>query len=140
VGSLTGARGGGLGAYKRRYVGGMASIALGMLAMSVLPWYGAVLVAFVGFGLGNGLVVVHERLIFQMAIPQRLMGRAFALLDALGAWGFVTAYLVAGLTVSALGAAGAIGVAAGGMAVVLLYAAVALRRAQAPAALATETS
>ena len=77
-------------------------MALGLIAMSVLPWYGAVLVAFVGFGIGNGLVVVHERLIFQLSIPQRLMGRAFALLDALGAWGFVTAYLVAGATVSAL--------------------------------------
>ncbi|MEA2423249.1 MAG: hypothetical protein QOF55_2348, partial [Thermoleophilaceae bacterium] len=83
-------------------------------------------------GIGNGLLVVHERLIFQLAIPPRLMGRAFALLDALGAWSFVTAYLVAGLTVSALGARGAVGVAAGGTVAVVLYAAVALRRAPEP--------
>jgi MFS family permease len=101
--------------------------------MSALPWYAAVLVAFVAFGIGNGLVVVHERLIFQLAIPQRLMGRAFALLDALGAWGFVTAYLVAGATVSALGSRGAIGIAAGGAAAVVLYCVVVLRRVPDPA-------
>src|SRR3954469_20744292 len=132
VGSLSGAPAGGLGEYKGRYVGGAAAVGLGLVGMSVLPWYGAALVAFVAFGLGNGLVVVHERLIFQRAIPERLMGRAFALLDALGAWGFVTAYLVAGLTVPTLGARGAIGVAAGGMALVVLYAVVALRRAPDP--------
>jgi MFS family permease len=133
LGSLSGARAGGLGEYKRRYVGGAAAVATGLIGMSALPWYGAALAAFVAFGIGNGLVVVHERLIFQLAIPPRLMGRAFALLDALGAWGFVTAYLVAGLTVSQLGSRGAIGVAAAGMGVVVLYALVALRRAPTPA-------
>jgi MFS family permease len=141
AGSLSGARRGGLREYKGRYVLGGAAVAFGLIAMSVLPWYAAVLVAFVVFGVGNGLVVVHERLIFQLSIPQRLMGRAFALLDALGAWGFVTAYLVAGATVSALGPPGAVGVAAGGTVVVLLYAAFALRRAPdpAPPAVADET-
>jgi hypothetical protein len=133
AGSLSGARRGGLREYKGRYTLGVAAVAAGLVAMSVLPWYGAVLVAFVAFGIGNGLVVVHERLIFQLSIPERLMGRAFALLDALGAWGFVTAYLVAGATVSALGARGAVGIAAGGMAAVVLYSLVALRRAPDPA-------
>lgn len=136
VGSLSGARPGGLREYKRRYTLGLAAVAAGLVAMSTLPWYGAVLIAFVVFGVGNGLVVVHERLIFQLAIPQRLMGRAFALLDALGAWGFATAYLVAGATVSALGARGAVGIAAGGAAAVVLYSIVALRRAPDPAPLA----
>lgn len=136
VGSLSGARKGGLREYKGRYTLGLAAVAGGLVAMGALPWYGAVLVAFVGFGIGNGLVVVHERLIFQLAIPQRLMGRAFALLDALGAWGFVIAYLVAGATVSALGARGAVGIAAGGAGAVVLYSVVALRRAPDPAPLA----
>src|SRR3954468_24856158 len=133
AGSLSGARRGGLREYKGRYTIGLAAVAVGLVAMGTLPWYGVVLIAFVGFGVGNGLVVVHERLIFQLAIPQRLMGRAFALLDALGAWGFVIAYLVAGATVSALGARGALGIAAGGAAAVVLYAAFAVRRAPDPA-------
>jgi MFS family permease len=103
-----------------------------MIAMSVFPLYAAVLVAFAAFGIGNGLQVVHERLIFQLTIPQRLMGRAFALLDALGAWAFAIAYLVAGLTVSLLGARGAIGVAAAGVVATTAYAAYALRTAPDP--------
>lgn len=140
AGSLSGARRGGLREYKGRYTLGAAAVAAGLIAMSVLPWYAAVLVAFVAFGIGNGLVVVHERLIFQLSIPQRLMGRAFALLDALGAWAFVTAYLVAGATVSALGARGAVGIAAGGMAAVVLYSLVALRRAPDPAPASAEAA
>ena len=140
AGSLSGARKGGLGEYKLRYAAGAAAVAAGLIAMSVLPWYGAVLVAFVGFGVGNGLVVVHERLIFQLSIPQRLMGRAFALLDALGAWGFVTAYLVAGATVSALGARGAVGIAAAGAVGVVLYSVTALRAAPDPAPSAVEAA
>jgi MFS family permease len=132
AGSLTGARRGGLGEYKARYAVGGIAVAAGLIALSVLPWFGAALVAFVAFGVGNGLVVVHERLIFQRSIPQRLMGRAFALLDALGAWGFVTAYLVAGLTVSALGPRGAVAIAAGGTVIVIGYAVIALRRAPDP--------
>jgi hypothetical protein len=44
----------------------------------------------------------------------------------------VTAYLVAGLTVSALGPRAAIGIAAGGTLAILVYAVVALRRAPDP--------
>jgi MFS family permease len=132
AGSLSGARRGGLGEYKTRYTAGAAAVALGLIAMSLVPWYAAAVLAFVAFGIGNGLQVVNERLIFQLAIPQRLMGRAFALLDALGAWGFVTAYLIAGLTVSELGSRGAIGIAAGGTVAVSIYAVVALRRAPDP--------
>jgi MFS family permease len=132
AGSLSGARRGGLREYKARYTLGMAAVAAGLVAMSTLPWYAAVLVAFVGFGIGNGLVVVHERLIFQFALPERMMGRAFALLDALGAWAFAFAYLVAGATVSALGARGAIAVAAAGVLATTLYALVAFGRADDP--------
>jgi MFS family permease len=132
AGSLSGARRGGLSEYKRRYVAGAAAVGGGLIAMSALPWYAAALVAFVAFGVGNGAVVVYERLIFQLAIPERLMGRAFALLDALGAWGFVTANLVAGITVSELGSRGAIAVAAAGTMAVVLYALVTLRRAPDP--------
>jgi MFS family permease len=132
VGSLSGARRGGLGEYKRRYAAGALAVALGMATMSVLPWFVAAFVAFCVFGLGNGLLVVHERLLFQLAIPQRLMGRAFALLDALGAWAFAVAYLIAGATVSLLGTRGAIGVAAVGALAITLYALVALRRSPDP--------
>jgi MFS family permease len=134
IGSLSGARRGGMNDYKRRYVAGVAAVAFGLIAMSVLPVFVAVLLAFAVFGLGNGLVVVHERVMFQIALPERLMGRAFALLDALGAWAFAIAYLIAGATVSWLGPRGAIAVAAAGVGAVTLYALVALARAETPGA------
>jgi MFS family permease len=132
VGSLSGARPGGLAEYKGRYAAAGAAVALGLIAMSLLPFFVAVLIAFAVYGLGNGLLVVHERLIFQLAIPQRLMGRAFALLDALGAWAFAAAYLIAGFTVSALGTRGAIALAGGGALAITMYGAIALRRAPDP--------
>jgi MFS family permease len=132
LGSLSGARRGGLSEYKVRYAVAGAAVAAGLIALSLLPFFVAALLAFAVYGIGNGLMVVHERLIFQLAIPQRLMGRAFALLDALGAWAFAAAYLIAGLTVSALGTRGAIAAAGAGALATTLYAAVALRRAPDP--------
>ncbi|MEA2457315.1 MAG: hypothetical protein QOC95_287 [Thermoleophilaceae bacterium] len=132
LGSLSGARRGGLREYGARYVAGVLAVAAGLIGLSLLPWFAAALLAFAVFGVGNGLVVVHERLIFQFALPERMMGRAFALLDALGAWAFAFAYLVAGATVSALGARGAIAVAAAGVLATTLYALVAFGRADDP--------
>jgi MFS family permease len=132
IGSLSGARKGGMPEYKGRYALSGAAVALGLIAMSVLPFFVAALIAFAVYGLGNGLMVVHERLIFQLSIPQRMMGRAFALLDALGAWAFAIAYLLAGLLVSVLGTRESIAVAGGGALALTLWAAVALRRAPDP--------
>jgi MFS family permease len=132
IGSLSGARRGALPEYKRRYVAGVSAVALGLIAFSIAPWFVAALVAFVAFGLGNGLVVVHERLVFQLAVPERLMGRAYALLDALGAWAFAIAYLVAGALVSWLGARGCVAVAGAGVVAVTAYTWVALRHAPDP--------
>ena len=132
AGSLSGARGGGLPRYKLRYAAGALAVTVAMVMMSAIPAYVAVLIAFAVFGLGNGLQVVHERLIFQLSIPMRLMGRAFALLDALGAWAFAIAYLFAGAMLSLLGTRGAIGLAAGGALAITCYAALALRDAPDP--------
>jgi hypothetical protein len=113
LGSLSGARRGGLREYGARYVAGVLAVAAGLIGLSLLPWFAAAL-------------------IFQFALPERMMGRAFALLDALGAWAFAFAYLVAGATVSALGARGAIAVAAAGVLATTLYALVAFGRADDP--------
>jgi MFS family permease len=126
-GSLSGARGGGLARYKARYAGGALAVAVAMLTMSAVPSFAVVLLAFTVFGLGNGLQVVHERLIFQRAIPERLMGRAYALLDALYAWAFVVAYLIGGAALSLLGARGAIAIAVPGAFAITLYAVLAMR-------------
>jgi hypothetical protein len=79
-------------------------------------------------GFGNGLFLVHERLIFQSVVPAPLQGRVFGISDALISWGFAAAYLTGG----ALGAAADVRVVVvltGGLGLtVAAGAAVALRR------------
>jgi MFS family permease len=131
VGSLSGSRRGGLGEYKARYAVGALAVALGLIALSVLPWFVAALVAFVVFGVGNGVLVVHERLIFQVTVPERLTGRAYAMLDALGAWAFCLAYVIAGFLVTLIGTRASIAVAGAGALATWLLAATKLRHARA---------
>src|SRR5919202_1882009 len=67
-----GARAGGLRDYERRYLFGALAVAAGLLGFAASPFYAVALPAFLVLGLGNGLVVVHERLIFQATVPERL--------------------------------------------------------------------
>lgn len=128
AGSLTGARGGELPLLKRRYLAAILLVGTGTLALALVDAYWAALVAFVAMGFGNGVVVVHERLIFHAAIEDRLMGRAFALLDTLGGWGFAAAFVGAGALVAAIGTRGLFAVAGVGGVLVWVLAALALRR------------
>jgi MFS family permease len=126
-GSLSGARGSEPSELKVRYLGGLAIIGLGLVLLSVVPVYAAALPAFLVIGLGNGLVVVHERRLFQISVPDRLMGRAFAVLDALGSWAFVTAFLLAGVLIAAIGTRALLAIAGAGSLLVWVAATVSLR-------------
>ena len=127
VGSLTGATQRALHEMKVRYLSGilLAGVAMGGLALSVV--YVAALIGFFAMGLGNGIVVVHERLIFYAAVPDRLRGRAFAVLDTLGAWGFAAAFIGAGAIISAIGTRGMFAIAGACSLAVWVVAALSLR-------------
>lgn len=103
LGSASGARGGELRQLKGRYTAGIAIIGLSVLGLAVADGFALALLGFVGTGFGNGLVNVYERLIFQAAVPDRLMARAFALLDTLCGWGFAIAFVAAGGLITAAG-------------------------------------
>lgn len=128
AGSLTGARGGDLPDLKRRYSAGLLLLGVAVTALAITPNYGVALVAFFATGLGNGMVVVHERLIFLEALPDRLMSRAFAVLESLGAWGFALAYIAAGALIAWLGTRGMFAVSGIGALIVWALAALALRK------------
>jgi|SRR5215211_3073330 len=132
AGSLAGASGGPDGLLERRYVAGLGIVAAGFAAAAVAPGLGSALVVFAVAGMGNGLVVVHERVLIQRHAPDRVLGRVFGVRDALTAWAFATAFAVGAPAVVLFGPRGTLLLAAAGAAIVATLAALALGR---PAAL-----
>ena len=61
-------------------------------AISIWP----ALPAFALAGFGNGLFLVHQRLLFQTQVADHLRGRVFAVNDGMVSWGFTVAFLSAG--------------------------------------------
>ena len=103
VGSLTGGRGGTLVDLKRRFLIGVLVVAAGFAAAGVAPNYAVVLAAFGVTGLGNGLVLVHERLLLQTTVSDTLMGRVFGVRDLIGSWCFAAAFIFAGVLLTLIG-------------------------------------
>lgn len=128
AGSLSGARKGGLQEYQARYLLGALAIAASLIGLTAVPVYVAAIPVFVLAGLGNGVLLVHERLIFQAAVPNRLLGRAFAVLDAMGSWAFGIAYVLGGALISTIGVRATIGVAGAGALGVWFVSAALMRR------------
>ena len=60
-------------------------------------------VAFTAAGVGNGMMLVYERLLIQSQVPERLTGRLFGVKDAITAWAFALAFLAAGGLIEAIG-------------------------------------
>jgi MFS family permease len=127
AGSVWGAGGSTLDELKRRYVGGLLVVGLGLVAMSLSRHFAMALPAFLVMGFGNGVVVVHERLLVQATMPDSLMGRAFAVLDTTTSWAFALAFIGAGAVITLIGTRGLLGFAGAASVAVWLYASVALR-------------
>jgi MFS family permease len=96
LGSLAGSSGGESLLLRRRFVQGAMLMGLGLLLSGLAPSLPAALVTFTLAGFGNGLLLVHERLIVQADVPDAMMGRAFGVKDALASWAFGSAYFAAG--------------------------------------------
>jgi MFS family permease len=96
LGSLAGSSGGAPRLLRRRFLQGAMLMGLGFLLSGLAPTLGVALVGFTLAGFGNGLLLVHERLIVQEDVPDALMGRAFGVKDALASWAFGVAFVAAG--------------------------------------------
>jgi MFS family permease len=101
VGSLQGSRGGDPSRLKRRYLEGLLLTGLGSLAAGASVGLALAVAAFALGGYGNGLAVVHQRLLFQAEVAPSLQGRVFAVCDALMAWGFAVGFIAAGALAAA---------------------------------------
>ena len=96
LGSLAGSGGGPPGLLRRRFLQGVMLLGLGFLLSGLAPSLAVALLGFTLAGFGNGLLLVHERLIVQEDVPDALMGRAFGVKDALASWAFGVAFVAAG--------------------------------------------
>jgi MFS family permease len=124
IGSLTGGRGGELGVLRRRYLAGLLLIGAGFVASGLAGSVELVLATFLLAGFGNGMMLVHQRLIIQRTVEDRFSARVFGVQDSLGAWAFAGSFIAAGGLVAALGAGTTIVIAGGGVAVVAVLAGV----------------
>ncbi len=129
AGSLAGSRGGRPEQLKRRYLAGLGMTAGAFVCCGIAPDFATALIAFSVGGIGNGLIVVHERLLFQALVPERLLGRVFSLKDTLQSWAFAPGFAAAGLLASLLGPRALFLIAGGGALVVWALATAALRSA-----------
>ena len=129
VGSLSGSRGGDLPILKRRFLGGVGLVGAGFIACGAAPSLASALPAFALAGVGNGLILVYERLLIQTTVDDTLMARVFGVKDGLTAWAFAAAFLAAGGLIEALGVRTVLVVAGVGAIVVWLVTTFALRGA-----------
>lgn len=115
LGSLAGSRGGNVPALSRNFVAGILLSAVGIVASGLAPTFVVAVATFGVSGLGNGLVVVHGRLLIQSVVPDALMARVFALSDSLAAGGLSIAFVAGGALASLLGIRELFFVAGGGV-------------------------
>lgn len=133
AGSLAGSGGGSSDLLRKRFVQGAFVMGLGFLLSGLAPGLGVALATFTLAGFGNGLMLVHERVLVQETVPDELMGRAFGIKDALASWAFGGAFLAAGALLTVLSPPMLIAGAGAGVIAVSAVCAVALRAEGLPA-------
>ena len=128
AGSLVGAKGGTVAELKRRYLAGLALTGAAFFASGLAPAYAVALFTFALAGIGNGLVLVHGRLLFQQLVPERLLGRAFGVNDTIQCWAFAPGFVCAGVLASLFGTRTLFYLAGAGALIVWGLASLTLRR------------
>jgi MFS family permease len=127
IGALAGARSRDGRAWRREYLLGLALMGVTMLAVG-----GARSVAFAApllllCGYGNGITIVHERLLLQHTVTPALHGRVFGIRRMLVSWSFCGSYLLGGAVAAGLGARMLLVFAGTGMLLAFAWGALSLR-------------
>ena len=115
AGSLAGAGSAEPWLLKRRYLIGLGFNGVGFLIAAIAPGIALAAFGFAVAGLGNGLSLVHERLLVQVTVSDRLLGRTFGLRDTLDAWAWTISFAAAGLLFATLGTRPVLALAGGGV-------------------------
>ena len=82
--------------WRRAYVFGLACMAVDLFVCALAPSLWVLLPLFVLGGFGNGIALVHDRLLLAHAVPAALHGRLFGLHKTLVSAAFALSFLAAG--------------------------------------------
>ena len=96
LGSLRGSGGGGPALLKRRFLQGLALTGIGGVLTGLAPTLPLALAGFALGGFGNGVFVVHQRLLLQTTVEPRMQARIFGVTDTLMSWGLAFAFVAGG--------------------------------------------
>jgi MFS family permease len=127
-GSILGKSGGDLRKLQVRYVSGIALFSVALLGASASPVLAGVIVAFAFGGVGNGMVIVYQRLILQRVVDERLLGRVFGLQAASDGGAFAASFAFTAAVLSVVSPRPLFAATGAGSAIVALVAWRLLRR------------
>jgi MFS family permease len=95
--------GAGTWVWRRAYVLGVACMVLDLLITSAAAHFWLVLAAFTLGGFGNGLALVHDRMLLSASTPEALHGRLFALQKTCTSLAFAVSFLAGGALIALAG-------------------------------------
>jgi MFS family permease len=113
-GSLSGGHSDNPAALKHGFLLGLLLAGLGFSGSALAPSVIIALATFALAGIGNGLMLVHQRLLLQSMVPDALLGRTLGVTDALSSWAFASSYLAGGAILAFAGVRPAILIAGTG--------------------------
>ena len=120
---------GGSWAWRRAYLFGIAALVVELIACAVLHSYAVAVAALAVGGFGNGLALVHDRLLLSGSTPPSLHGRVFGLQRTCVSLAFALSYLAGSALITQIGVQGAFLVSGIGLLAVLASALPRLRAA-----------
>jgi MFS family permease len=103
LGSTFGTRTGTTWQWRKAYILGLVCMAVDLVLCAAVPFFWLILLTFALGGFGNGLALVHDRLLLAHAVPEALHGRLFALHKTCTSGAFVVAFVTAGALISLFG-------------------------------------
>jgi MFS family permease len=116
-------------AWRYAYLVGVACLAIELLACAAFDAYWLAVPALALGGFGNGLALVHDRLLLSHSTPASLHGRLFGLQKTCVSFAFAISFLTSSALIAQLGVQAAFLIAGVGLAVVMGSALPRLRRA-----------
>jgi MFS family permease len=129
VGALAGARSDDGRVWRREYLLGLALMGITMLAVAGAHSVVLVLPMLLLCGYGNGITIVHERLLLQHTVAPSLHGRVFGIRRMLVSWSFCGSYLLGGAVAASTGSRVLLLLAGSGMLAAFAWGALSLRGA-----------